>query len=342
MKIGPQQAGAVLRDPAALAGILLFGDDWGLIRDRSAAATKAVIGPTPDPFRQTVLTKDEHKQLREAVMSLSLGGGRRVVRVQDASDTLAAVLEPLAMHRSDALVILECGALTPRSKLRVFAERHAQWASIGCYSEGTRNVTAEITRVLAEAGLTIEQDALAYLTAELTGESNRRRAELEKLVVYGAGDRVITLQAAQACCSVGMDASLGEAVSAALAGRVRLADRLVEELSRDGATGAGLLAVLSNQVQRVMKVRLHMHAGAAPEEACRRLQPPVFPQQIPGFLEEVRCWPLPALEGLARAIRDADIACKRASSPDLAIAARLLNAIATRAQAGGRPNLASK
>ena len=106
MKIGPQQAGAVLRDPAALAGILLFGDDWGLIRDRSAAATKAVIGPTPDPFRQTVLTKDEHKQLREAVMSLSLGGGRRVVRVQDASDTLAAVLEPLAMHRSDALVIL--------------------------------------------------------------------------------------------------------------------------------------------------------------------------------------------------------------------------------------------
>ena len=330
MKIaGPQYAG-ILRDLGGLAGILLHGDDSGLVRDRARLATQAVIGPVTDPFRETVLTREEHKALRDAATSLSLGGGRRVVRVLDGVDGLTPVLETLAEHRADALIIIESGALTPRSKLRNFAEKHTGWASMACYPASGRAVSEEISRELSANGLQIAGDALAYLAVELAGDTNRRRAELEKLVLFAAGCGQVTLDMAQGCCASSLDASLGSAISAAMLGRSGQCDALLEELGREGATGPGILAVLSNQVHRLLKVRLQMDAGAGAEEACRRLQPPVFPQQMPGFLHEVQRWPAASLEALGQAIREADIACKRAGSADFAIAGRLLTIVAGR------------
>ena len=331
MKVAAHQAAKILQDSAAFAGILLYGEDVGRVRAHATAATRAVLGAAADPFRYSALTREEHGRLREEVTSLSLGGGRRVIRVQEATDALAAVLDSLAKHRADALVICEAATLTPRSKLRMMAEKHPHWAAIACYAESGTAVSGDITRVVSEAGLSIEPNALTALTHELAGDSGRRRSELEKLCLYAAGAGVVTLDMALACCSASLDATIGAAVSAALSGQAGQCDALMEELRQEGASGPGLLAVLASQVHRVLKVRLLMESGQGLDEACRALQPPVFPRQMPGFQQEVQRWTVSRLESLGRAIHDADLACKRGGSPDFAIAGRLLGAVAGRA-----------
>ena len=330
MKAAAHQVAGILTDPSRLSGILLHGDDWSLVRNRATAATVAVIGVGKDPFRLSILSKEEHGRLAQDVRSLSLGGGRRVVRVQDATDSLTAALERLADCRSDTLIIAEAAALTPRSKLRTMAEKLSSWASIACYPERAASVAAEITRVLAAAGIRPEPDALSYLSTELAGESGRRRAELEKLTLYAAGDGAVSLADAQACCAAELETSLAAAVDACLSGDVAGGDALLFELARDGASGAGILAVLSNQVHRLVKVRAVLAEGRSPEEATRGLMPPLFGQQLASFHACVERWSLPALLSLGRAIHDADIACKRAGSPDLAIAGHLLQTVAKR------------
>ncbi len=327
MKIAAQHVAGVLRDPGRFFAILFHGDEAGIMRDRVTAATRAVIGAVSDPFRVSILAREDHGRLKGEVAARVLGGGRRVIRVQDASDGLASMLEPLAKHRADALLLLEGGSLTPRSKLRALAEKHPDWAAIGCYPESSSAIAAEIARTLSANQAGASTEALAFLAEELAGDSARRRSELEKLALYAAGARV-ELEDARACCATRLDASLGLAVSAALAGRAASFDVLFEELVREGATGPGLLAVLSSQVMRLLKTRLLMQEGRNAEEACRSLQPPVFPRQLPAFLREVERWTIPALETLGQAIRSADIACKRAGSADMAIAGGLLLSVA--------------
>ena len=331
MKIPSHRVSAVLHDPAPYAGILFHGDDAGRIRNHVSAATRAVLGAVTDPFRSSVLTREEHTRLRDEVTSLSLSGGRRVIRVQDATDSLAAVLDSLSSHRADALILLEAATLNARSKLRAMAEKHPSWAVIACYPESGAGLAAEIKRVLAVAGLSAEPSALAYLTQELGGDSSQRQGELEKLCLFAAGEEVISLEVAQACCSIGLDATLGMVVVAALRGQVTRCDSLMAALAREGATGPGVLAVLSNEVQRVLKVRILMEDGRSLEDAVRSLHPPVFPSQLPGFVQEVQRWTVAGLEALGRVIRDADIACKRAASPDFAIAGHVLGLTALRA-----------
>ncbi len=329
MKLAANQVASSIRSSARFVGLLIYGEDWGLVRERSLTAINHVLGTEPNPFQLTTLTREEHGRVRGEAESLALGGGRRVVHVQDGGEALAATLEKLDLRSDDVLLVLEAGELTPRSKLRMFAEKRADWAAIPCYLSSAGQVGAELTRLLSDAGLSATPDALSFLSEELAGESITRRAEMEKLVVFAMGERTIDLDMAKRCCSVSLDTSLGAAVGAALAGRVEACDALLAELAREGATGQGLLAVLSNQVQRLLKVRLLIESGQTAEQACRTLTPPLYPRQAAVFMQDVQRWRGSGLEALGRTIRDADAACKRAASPDMAIAGRLLAAVAT-------------
>ncbi|MEJ1979159.1 MAG: DNA polymerase III subunit delta [Acetobacteraceae bacterium] len=241
MKIGPQQVGAVLRDPSRFMVILLHGDDAGLVRERAMTAVRAVVGPGDDPFRSSVLLREEHGRVLEEASAQSLVGGRRTVRVLDAGDALAAPLTRLADTIGQSLVILEGHSLPSRSKLRALAEKHAQWASIACYPQTGAALTGEIKRVIEAASHSITTDALQYLTVELAQDLATRQAELEKLLLFAAGSTEIDREMASRCCATTTEPSFGSLFSAVMKGDLIAMDRQLQEVAADGATGRGLL-----------------------------------------------------------------------------------------------------
>ena len=82
MKPAGAQIAALLRDPGNCRVILLFGDDAGMIRERAEALVRAVAGSLDDPFRVVDLARDEFENLPDEAASMSLTGGRRVVRYE--------------------------------------------------------------------------------------------------------------------------------------------------------------------------------------------------------------------------------------------------------------------
>ncbi len=331
MKVAAPQIGGVLRDPKRFAGILLHGDDPGLIRERALAVARAVVGSVDDPFLSCVLLKEEHSRLFEEARSLSMVGGRRVVRVVDAGDPLAAVAGRLDSAADGALVVLEAGALTARSKLRQMAEKAASWASIACYPETGAALTTEIRRAAEAAGLSLTDDALSFLSRELGSDTGTRRSELEKLFLFASGEAQIDLDMATLCCARVTEASVDALLSAVMGGDLPRVGQLLQQVVDEGATGPGLIVMLSGRVQRLLKVRLEMAAGREAEEAVRSLLPPVFFRDVGRFVREAQNWPEDALRGLLADARSADLACKRAGSRDATIASQLFLAASRRA-----------
>jgi DNA polymerase III subunit delta len=343
MKVAPQQVGAVLRDPSRFMVILLHGDDAGLIRERATAAVRAVVGPVDDPFRSSVLVREEHGRVLEEAAARSMVGGRRAVRVLDAADGLALLLSRLGDSTEQSLVVLEGHGLASRSKLRTMAEKHPLWATIACYPQSGAALTTEIKRAVEAGGHSITTDALQYLTAELGQDLATRQAELEKLLLFASGSPEIDREMAVRCCATSAEPSFSAMFGAVMRGDLAAVEKQLQEVAADGASGPGLIAGFSGYAQRILKVRLAMDAGQSGEDACKTLYPPVFFSQTAGFLREVRLWPSPELVALLSDVRVADLACKRAGSRDVAIAGQFLVATArralrrARAGAGSRP-----
>ena len=328
MKVFGKAVVPLLDDPSRVSGILLYGSDTGLIRSRARRATRSVLGQDEHPFRFALLPREEHSRLREELASLPLGGGRRVVRVQSATDALVGVLEAASADITDLLVVLEANALAPRSKLRIMAEHRFGWAAVPCFPEPAA-ITSEITQALTQSGLRVMEDAVAFLAMVLEGDFAQRQSELEKLSLFAADVGMVDLNQAINSCIGKVGASLAITVNAALSGDAALTDRMLEDLEQEGASGIGLLAVLSIDLQRLLRVQTLVERGISLQDAGQSLFPPIYPRQVAHFANTVRRWQLPNLLSPRYAIRSADIACKRAGARDFAIAARLLTAVAT-------------
>jgi DNA polymerase III subunit delta len=334
VKLSPQRVGAFLRDPGTFRVVLLYGEDVGMLHDRATALVRAVAGSLDDPFLVTELSRDEAVRLADEAATLPLTGGRRVVRLRDASDAATAAVAAILKGAAPALVVLEAPALPARSRLRSLVEAAPDAAAIACYPEEGRALEETIRSVMNETGVAIDGDAQAWLSAQLGADRASTRQELEKLALYvGSGGRV-DLDAAQACAGDLAGLSLDDALFAATEGDVPMADRALELALAEGATPVGVLRAGLMHLQRLHRVRLAVDQGLLAADAMKLARPPVFFRRTGAFAKALGLWSSGGLMAAIAALADAERACKRTGAPDLVMSRNAILTLARRAAAG--------
>jgi DNA polymerase-3 subunit delta len=335
MKLDPRRVPAFLRDPGAVRVVLLHGDDVGMIRERAEALTRAVAGGLDDPFRVAELARDEVDRLEAEAASLSLTGGRRVVRVRDAGEAARPGVEAVLAGVAPALVVLEAPGLASASRLRRAVEAAPDGAAIGCYPEEGRALEETIRDTLASAGATVEPEALAWLAAHLGADRAATRQEVEKLALFvGKGGRV-DMDAAMSCVGDLAGLSLDDALFAATQGDIATADRALELALSEGGSTVSVLRVALLHMQRLHRARLAVDRGVSPAEVAKAARPPVFFRRVGAFARALGLWTEPALMAAMTALTEAERGCKRTGAPDLAICRHAILVLAREASARG-------
>ena len=339
MKLDARRVAAFLREPGAARVVLLHGEDEGLIRQRADALTKAVVGAGDDPFRVAWLAREDHGRLAEEASAMAMLGGRRVVRVRDGADSLAAPLAAAAGWPGDSLIVVEAsGALPARSKLRALVEGMANGAAIACYPEEGKALQDRIAGALQAAGIAIDADALGYVCGRMGADSASVAGEIDKLVLYAGDERRLDLDDVRACVGDAASVAFDDAVFAATAGDAAGTDRAVELALAEGGAAVAITRGVLQHLARLHLARGLMEQGASAEEAMRGLRPPVFFKRAPDFAHALRRWDVARLAAAMAEARRVELLCKQTGSPDTLLVRRLLLALArsSRPSAGGR------
>ncbi|TPW35029.1 DNA polymerase III subunit delta [Oecophyllibacter saccharovorans] len=324
MKIETRNVGRVLGEVGSWRALLLYGEDSGLIRERAQQAARSVAGDLKDPFRVACLEGEEQNRLEEEATALSLTGGRRVVWVREAQDSLVPQLERVLKGESDTLIILEAAGLTPRSKLRSFAEKNKAVAAIGCYPEEGRALSQTISSALAQEKISLSREAMTWLLAHLGSDRSLVRGELEKLSLYGRPGEQLELEDVRNCIGDSAGSTMEEAVHAALAGQRERADQALERAFADGASPIAFTRVVLNVLERLQLASLHVQAGQSRQEAISALRPPVFFRRREMFLRALERWSGEGLQRAAAATQALELACKQSGAPDILLCQRHL------------------
>ena len=336
MKLDARRLTGFLRDPGSCRVVLLYGEDSGLIRERAETLTRVVAGSLDDPFRVTELDRDDISHLPDEAASLSLMGGRRVVRVRETPESAAGPVEAVLKGKGEALVVLEAGSLPGRSRLRAAVEQAADGAAISCYPEEGRALEETIRTILHANEITAEPEALMWLAARLGADRAATKSEIEKLVLFvGPGGR-LDIEAAASCAGDLAGLSLDDALFAATAGDVAMTDRALELALGEGATPVGVIRAGLGHLQRLHRARLAADGGLSPAEAAKSVRPPIFFRRINAFVRGLTLWPAAALTGAMGALGEAERACKRTGAPDQAICRHAILTLARRSAQAAR------
>ncbi|WP_299436310.1 DNA polymerase III subunit delta [uncultured Rhodospira sp.] len=342
MKISPAKAPAFVASPdPSVRAVLVYGPDRGLARERLDALTRTVAGDVTDPFRVTELgaaaLKDDPARLADEAAAQSLMGGRRVVRLMDATDAVSGALESvLQAGAGDALVLVLAGDLGPRSSLRRLFEGADTGAALACYADDGMALEQVVRETLRPHGMSVARDAMDWLLGHLGGDRLLTRAELDKLVTYKGEAGEITLAEAVAC--VGDTAALGlDDVALSVAdGDDARAQRALDRLFRAGTGPIPVLRAVSRHF-----LRLHLAAGAvaegkSPDQAVGSLKPPVIFKHRGRVVAQVERWRGARLGQAIDVLLEAEADCKGFGPPPEVVCARALLRLAQGARAGQR------
>jgi DNA polymerase-3 subunit delta len=337
MKLAAAQVSAFLRNPKDCRVVLLFGDDVGMIRGRAEILVRAVAGSLDDPFLVTELAREDIRRLPDEAAGLSLMGGRRVVRVREATEAATDPVQALLKTAAPALVVLEGAGMPARSRLRTLLEGAPDGAAIGCYPEEGRALEETIRETLRTASVGIDSDALSWLAEHLGADQASTRAELEKLALYvGPGNRV-RLDDAMACVGDLAGLSLDDALFAATKGDVATADRALETAMAEGAAPVQVIRAALSHLQRLHRARLAMdERGITATDATKTVRPPVFWQKVGAFSRSLTLWPAASLMAGMAALAEAERGCKRTGWPDQVLCRNAVMILARRSATAAR------
>jgi len=341
MKLSRGGVERFLRQPdPAVACVLVYGPDQGLVRERAETLVRAVAGGLDDPFRvaeipDAALAEDPARLADEAA-ALSFSGGRRAVRVRAAGDRLTEIFEGfLATARGDALVVVEAGNLGKRSSLRRAFERAANAATLACYRDEDDGLRQIIAQSLAAHGLEAAPDALAFLAGNLGGDRLVTRSELEKLALYMGGPGTVGLEDAMACVGDSAATSLDAIAHAAAGGDQPGLDKALGRAFMEGLQPVGALRAVARHLQRLHLACAHVARGRTPDQAMASLRPPVFFRFTDRFRAQMRRWPEDRLAQAMDILAAAEVRCKTTGLPAGAICGRALMRIAQAARSSG-------
>ncbi|HEX2942534.1 MAG TPA: DNA polymerase III subunit delta [Rhodopila sp.] len=337
MKLAAGQIPAFLRNPKDCRVVLLFGDDVGMIRDRAEILVRSVAGSLDDPFLVTELAREDIRRLPDEAAGLSLMGGRRVVRVREATDAATDPVQTLLKSAAPALVVLEGAGMATRSKLRTLLEAAPDGAAIGCYPEEGRALEETIRETLRAAGAGIDPDALTWLAEHLGADRASTRGELEKLALYVGPGKRVGLDDAMACVGDLAGLSLDDAMFAATTGDIGTADRALETAMAEGAAPVQVIRVALGHLQRLHRARLAMdEKGMSAADAAKTVRPPVFWQKVGAFSRSLSLWPASSLVAGMATLAEAERGCKRTGWPDQVLCRNAIMTLARRSAVAAR------
>ncbi len=340
MKLTAGRIDAFMRSPdPGVRGVLVYGADRGLVKERSDALLAAATGDASDPFRSVEISVDTLKgdatRLMDEAAALSLSGGRRVVRVRGATD---AVSEQFASFiksgMGEALVIVEAGELAARSSLRKIFEGGADTVTLPCYVDNESKLDQLVHESLAKHDLKATPEANAFLVANLGGDRAVTRQELEKLALFKGGGGVVTLEDAEAAVGDSTRTSMDAVVYAAFGGDAGGLDRALEKAVAEGVPPVAILRSVARHLVRLHMARGLMSSGRSTEQAMQALRPSVFFAVKDAFRTQLSCWDETRLSSAMELVTGAEIECKSTGTPAQAVCGRTLIRLAFAARSG--------
>ncbi len=327
--------------PANIVGVLLFGPDRGLAKERSKALIQKFIANPDDAFSVTVLTADDLSsdpaRLADEISAMSLLGGERLVRLRLDHERGGAVISKLIKSldadpsKAEAKLIIEGGDMTPRSAIRKAIEASRHFAALGCYAASATDLANLVRASLNEHSIGIEDGALALWLPLLEGDYALARSEIEKMALYkGYGavtGAVVNAADIKTVAAGGQSVSIDDIIMSAMGGRPGICDASFRRAMAGKMNAAIILRSLQRHIGRLLETRAAIDSGENAGSAMKSLRPPVFHMQEQAFSQQLHIWPGAMLARAQSQSLEAEKQLKTAGAPAEAITGRLLLAL---------------
>ena len=294
---------------------LLYGENFGLKKDiRKFIITE--IENENDKIEILSLYENEIIDNQENFYSLiysgSLFSNKKIISIYDASDKMhEKINEVYNKYPKDVFIIIFSGVLEKKSKLRTFFEKNEKAFCIPCYLDNERDLETLAQLELKKNNITLSREVINLLIEKSNSDRNNLRNEIEKIKSYSLTKKNIELDEIKSLINFSGDYKSDNLVNECLCGNILQYKKIISELYASTVNQIFLLRILSNKIQRLLKIKEQANKSESIDTLINNSKPTIFWKEKPLVKKQLNLWSLDDLKKMIDDINSTELLCKK-------------------------------
>ena len=294
---------------------LLYGENLGLKKDirkfiKSGIEKKESNVEILFLYESEILDNEEN--FYNFIYSGSLFGNKKIITIYEATDKIIKKISDIYdKYPDNVFLIIFSEILEKKSKLRNFFETNKKTICIPCYLDSEKDMGIIAQSELKKKNIVLPQEAINLLVEKSNSDRNNLRNEIEKIYLYTLSKKKLELDDIKSLINFSGDYKSDILINECLCGNIKQYKKIISELYVNTVNQILLLRILSNKIQRLLKIKAEENKSNNVDGLIRDIKPAIFWQEKPLVKKQLSIWSLNDLKKMIGEINNTELLCKK-------------------------------
>ena len=201
--------------------------------------------------------------------------------------------------------------LEKKSKLRNFFEINKKTICIPCYLDSEKDLEIIAQSELKKSSINLSREAINLLIEKSNSDRNNLKNEIEKIKSYALNKKRIEFDEIKSLINFSGDHKSDILVNECLCGNILQYKKVVSEIYISTINQVYLLRILSNKIQRLLKIKEKENKLNNLDKLINSSTPTIFWKEKPLVKKQLSIWNRNDLNKLINEINNTELLCKK-------------------------------
>ena len=292
--------------------ILIYGENEGLKKEISTKIKNQFSGKEINYEENDVLKNLD--EFRNLIKNHSLFDDKKVVTIRRCTEKIYQIIFEIVDYNMEDLIIIDCGTLDKRSKLRNFFEKSKKAVIIPTYKDDYQSLINISRDFFSQNKISISQETLSLLVSRCNGDRGFLKLELEKISNYMTEKKNISLEEIYKLTNLYENYSATELVDSSLLKNVKKTRNILNESNYSQDDTFLIIRILLQKSKRILSLINEINTGKNIDNALQEHRPPIFWKDKPVLKQQIKMWNYDRIKDLISKINSLEILIKKNNS----------------------------
>ena len=268
---------------------LLYGDNEGLKEELSDIINNCFEG-SKFKYEESEIIKNKD-QFNNSIRNKSLFENKKIVTISRCSEKISeTIYDIIEDNIKDIIIIINCGILEKKSKLRNFFEKSKISIIIPTYKDTSQSLINIATKFFNERKISLSHETINLLINRSNGDRGNLKSELDKISNYIVDKKTISLKEIYTLTNLSENYSASELADSSLSKNKK---KTIEILNENNYATEDCFLILRIFLQKIKKIISLLEIKKNERDIDKiisQYKPPIFWKDKPIVKKQMSLW----------------------------------------------------
>ncbi len=288
---------------------IIYGENEGLKKEIISKIKKSFNGKEIKYEEEQILKNknDFHSEIKNK----SLFEEKKTIMIDRCTEKISETILELDENSLEDLIILNCGVLEKKSKLRAIIEKSDFAVIIPTYKDNSQSLINIAKDFFLKKKISISFETINLLVNRCNGDRGYLKNELEKVSNYLIDKKVLSIKEILTLTNLAENYSAAELVDASLTKNLKKTQEILDENNYSHEDTHFILRVFLQKTKKILNLLENIKNENDIERVISEHRPPIFWKDKPIIKKQLNLWSYRKVCDLVNKINDVEIKIKR-------------------------------